>query len=337
MQIEFQATKDDYRKFLISYFFKRTLVIRSGLIIGLSLYIGSFKQSDQPFIVSFFLLKTVIIALILFVLIVLAPYIIAKINFKIKSRKINLTEHKTIETTSDGIIISAENENTFLNWEIIRNVGFNNGYLFVSSFTTNFYLIPSKAFLNDRDVNIFIAEIKSNIQKVRVGNKYRKIRKLYYWGLIGFIPNFGVISGIILIVKGIQFKKTIIILIGLGSILFTILFWKVFYPLIEPNGFKEISQMQLNALMKNVEFYKLQNGQYPDSLKQLLIDDKYATINDAIQLDKRRNNTYYNYENLGDKYLLFSSGQDGIPNTTDDFYPIFSPNDSSKIGFIRSK
>ena len=43
-------------------------------------------------------------------------------------------------------------------------------------------------------------------------------------------------------------------------------------------GFVDISEMQLNSLAKNIEFYKLQHGQYPDTLQQLLDDDKLAPM-----------------------------------------------------------
>jgi hypothetical protein len=93
--------------------------------------------------------------------------------------------------------------------------------------------------------------------------------------------------------------------------------------------------MQLNSLVKNVEFYKLQHGQYPDNLQQLLEDDKLAPITDAIQSVQGRENSYYNYQRSGNKYLLFSSGQDGLPNTKDDLYPQVTIGDSSKIGLVR--
>jgi hypothetical protein len=99
--------------------------------------------------------------------------------------------------------------------------------------------------------------------------------------------------------------------------------------------FADIAQMQLNSLTKNIEFYKLQHGQYPDRLEQLLDDDKLVPITDAIQLNQRRENSNYNYQKIGDKYLLFSSGQDGIPNTSDDLFPQIAVSDSTKIGLIK--
>ena len=95
--------------------------------------------------------------------------------------------------------------------------------------------------------------------------------------------------------------------------------------------------MQLNSLVKNIEFYKLQNGVYPDSLKQLLIDDKVAPIHDPIAGMKSKRDNYFNYRKVNDNYTLFSSGPDGIPNTKDDLYPIIIINDSSRIGFRKYK
>jgi hypothetical protein len=47
-----------------------------------------------------------------------------------------------------------------------------------------------------------------------------------------------------------------------------------------------------------------------------------------------KGNSYFNYERVGDKYRLFSSGEDGIPNTEDDLFPQVTITDSSKIGLI---
>jgi len=52
---------------------------------------------------------------------------------------------------------------------------------------------------------------------------------------------------------------------------------------VSKKGFEDISQMQINSLVKNIEFYKLVHGQYPDNLQQLLKDDKLAPIYDAAQ------------------------------------------------------
>lgn len=337
MQIEFQTTEEDYKNFLNSYFFKRNLVKRLALLIFLSLWIGSFKESGQVFILTTFLLKAFAAAILLFIVFVLIPYVSAKISFNKVFKTNLLTRPKTMVIDDEGVSIKTDDSNTFWKWETLKNAEITNGYLFISLFTNQFYLIPLNSFNSENQSINFLGVIKNYIQKVRGGNNFRKIRNLYYWGLVGFIPNFGVIAGIILIVKGIQYNKIKLILIGVADILFTVFFWMVIFPSLNSNGFKSFSQIRLNSLIKNVEFYKLQNGQYPDSLKQLLKEDKFAPITDIIQVDKNRQDIYYNYERVGSKYFLFSSGQDGIPNTKDDLYPAVSLTDSSKIGFIKSK
>jgi hypothetical protein len=168
-----------------------------------------------------------------------------------------------------------------------------------------------------------------------------KSKPPYLLGLICIIPLVGAFVGVGLLLYGlIRYKDKWLSIIGAAGILWTIivysaLFYAGTHASIFKKGFADISQMQLNSLVKNVEFYKLEYGQYPDSLQQLLNDDKLAPINDPIQGLQIKANSYYNYEKVGDKYLLFSSGQDGIPNTKDDLFPQVTITDSSKIGLLK--
>jgi hypothetical protein len=114
----------------------------------------------------------------------------------------------------------------------------------------------------------------------------------------------------------------------------SIIFFSACNPFNTPNmkqGFVQISKIQINQLVMHIEFYKLQYGHYPDSLPQLQETDGLVPVTDAAAGTKF---VYYNYEKIGDKYALFSSGTDGIPGTKDDFYPAISIPDSSKIGLI---
>ncbi len=162
----------------------------------------------------------------------------------------------------------------------------------------------------------------------------------YLLGLLCLIPLVGAFVGLGLLLYGLlKYKDKWLSIIGAAGIIWTIvvystLFYFGTHASIVKKGFAEISQMQLNTLVKNIEFYKLEHGQYPDNLKELLNDDKLAPINDPIQGLQIRQNSYYNYEKVGGKYILFSSGQDGIPNTKDDLYPQITITDSSKIGLI---
>jgi hypothetical protein len=167
-----------------------------------------------------------------------------------------------------------------------------------------------------------------------------KSKPPYLLGLLCLIPLVGAFVGLGLLLYGLlKYKDKWLSIIGAAGIVWTIivystLFYAGTHAAVFKKGFADISQMQLNSLVKNIEFYKLEYGQYPDSLKQLQNEDKLAPINDPIQGLQTRQNSYYNYEKVGDKYLLFSSGQDGIPNTEDDLFPQVTITDSSKIGLI---
>lgn len=167
-----------------------------------------------------------------------------------------------------------------------------------------------------------------------------KPRPPYLLGLLCIIPLIGAFVGFGLLLYGLlRYKDKWLSIIGAAGILWTILVYgTLFYAgkhaYVFKKGFEDISQMQLNSLIKDIEFYKLLHGNYPDNLKQLLVDDKLAPINDAVQGMNSNGNTYYNYEKIGSKYTVFSSGQDGIPNTKDDLFPQVALTDSSKIGLI---
>jgi hypothetical protein len=93
----------------------------------------------------------------------------------------------------------------------------------------------------------------------------------------------------------------------------------------------------LNDLVKTIEFYKLQNGAYPDSLVQVETKDSFTSIDDPLQSFKTKKSIPYQYHKVGNRYLLFSVGKDGVANTKDDIYPNINVADTSKVGFIRKK
>lgn len=165
----------------------------------------------------------------------------------------------------------------------------------------------------------------------------------YLLGLLCLIPLVGAFVGLGLLLYGLlKYKDKWLSIIGAAGILWTIivyssLFYAGTHASVFKKGFEDISQMQLNSLVKNIEFYKIEHGQYPDSLQQLLDDDKLAPINDAAQGMNTKGDSFYNYKRIGNKYLLFSSGQDGIPNTKDDLFPQVTITDSSKIGLIKQR
>jgi len=169
-------------------------------------------------------------------------------------------------------------------------------------------------------------------------------KPLYELGFLGLIPIVGFFVGFGLTLCGIvKYKDKKLIIIGIACMVVPIIFTAIVFSTLFYAGFKSDSgknlwgqhaQMDLNALVKEIEFYKLEHGQYPDSLQQLDIKDEFVVIWDPTQSMKNGKTKYFNYKNLGNKYLLFSSGVDGIPNTDDDIFPkIESINDN--IGWTK--
>ena len=159
----------------------------------------------------------------------------------------------------------------------------------------------------------------------------------YLLGLLGLMPFVGFFVGVALILYGIlKYKNKILIIIGIGCMLFSIFAYSAIYYVgfksdFGKKGWEQHAQMHLNALVKCVEYHKLENGHYPDSIQQLDTRDSFIFITDPTQLGK---NICFNYQNLGDKYLLFSSGTDGVPNTEDDIFPKVKP-DSQNVGWVK--
>ena len=185
-------------------------------------------------------------------------------------------------------------------------------------------------FKNQSNTNLTIENKNSN----------KVIKPPYLLGLLGFIPLVGFFVGVFLFFFGIlKYKDKKLTFIGIGCILFTILIYSTLYYVgfvsdFGKKGWDKNAEMALTTLVKHIEFFKLENGKYPDNLKQIESKNEFIFIVDPTQKADKDNPKYFNYKNLGEKYLLFSPGNDGIPNTKDDIYPIIKTN--NKIGWIKS-
>jgi hypothetical protein len=136
----------------------------------------------------------------------------------------------------------------------------------------------------------------------------------------------------------VRYKDKKLVLIGFAAILFTIAVYGLLFYFSEysATGRKmtaEIAQEQLNSLVKEVEFYKLQTGQYPDSLEQIQAYSKLAFIYDPLSTKATGNTKKFTYQRSGEQYSLHSVGIDMINNTEDDIYP---STDSKKTGLLKA-
>jgi len=150
-------------------------------------------------------------------------------------------------------------------------------------------------------------------------------KSLYKFGFIGLIPNFGLISGAILILQGFKRKDNKMKIIGLAGILFTPVFWYFFLNSdFHKDHIIQFTNIQLNEVVKDLEFYKSKNGHYPDSLAELKTQNKFFNdqepFNDEFDFKKLKPARFY-YKRVESDYILKSLGPDLILNTDDDIYP----------------
>ena len=169
------------------------------------------------------------------------------------------------------------------------------------------------------------------------------LKKYYWYGIFTMIPIVGLVIGILFLRKGIILKDRGLSLIGIFGVIITGVFFvgALFFSFYSKPGRArrvELAQYSLNDVMRDVEFYKLQFGYYPDSLQELKFVDTRAFIMDPLSQKEvfSKKLEYLQYKKIDSShYTLFSSGLDHIPHTSDDVYP-FVPNSSSgKSGLIK--
>lgn len=165
---------------------------------------------------------------------------------------------------------------------------------------------------------------------------------MYKRGWFGLIPLIGGFVGLSLILFGIfKYRNRKLILIGVAALLFTVAIYSSMYYYFEYSeqyrkDFSVFSQPKMNTLVKALEFYKIENGMYPDSLEEISATDQNIDIYDPILSGKPViNKKQFYFKKLGNKYLLFSFGVDRIPYTKDDIFPSQNLFDSSKTGLIK--
>jgi hypothetical protein len=169
----------------------------------------------------------------------------------------------------------------------------------------------------------------------------KSAKHLYSRGWLGLIPLIGGFAGLYLILLGIfKYRDRKLIIIGVAALLFTVLIYSSIYYYFNYStqarkDFSVFAQPAMDNLIKDIEFYKTDHGAYPDVLKQIITEDKFASIHDPIPGKQEINNGEFYYKKLDRKYYLFSSGIDKVPFTTDDIYPSSKYYDSTKTGLIR--
>ncbi len=341
MEVIIQKTKEDYQNFCKYYCFHRKLNQKLFTILLIALIFSADKDS---FVLTNYLIKFAIISTSLALVYFIIPYFISifRLNKALKTKRYSLGKTK-ITTTDSGINIESESFKALWTWETIKFIEISTDYIFLPlQNNKSSLIIPKTFFHSESEANTFFETIQSELLKAKGLLKIKSGRHLYYWGLIGLLPNFGAIAGLILLYKGLfNYKDKKLVIIGIADILFTILFWLVFtYEMNNGSGFADsdakFAQTQVNVLVKNIEFWKIQNGSYPDNIKQIENLEQFIWVNDPfLKTNSDDAKNFFHYYKIRDKYTLFSVGKDRLANTSDDIYPTITQGDTIKFGFVK--
>jgi hypothetical protein len=340
MEIVVETTEHDHNDFFRDYSLRRNLLQRLFILLIVDLILSAFIPISSAYLVNF-----------LFLGVILAPLFIGIPYFRLKTkiRKaydgiLSPTDLRTYKPFASGIEIAGEIPATFLRYEDIRQVGRTGNFIFLIPKFGGYYLLPVWCFSSMEEIEHFLRIVKNGIANTKgvAAKEPFTFKPGYLIGILCLIPVIGFFAGLVVLILGIvHYKDKVFIIMGAIGMLITIgIYGSMIYFVqtsgIVKDGFANIAQIQLNDLVKDIEFYKLQNGTYPDSLQQIQTKDSFTSIDDPTQaFNGNKKSITYQYRRKGNKYLLFSVGKDGKPNTSDDIYPNLSNADTSKLGFIR--
>jgi len=338
MNIEVELSEQDIEQFYKEYGFGRNWIGKAVIIFLIDLTIYAYLQ--------IFVVPTIVISLILFFPFFVIPYYVQRAKLK-RAFDGAVFKKKIYRPFASGIEINGEEGDAFLRYESVKNAGKTSRYLFLISSDGDYHILPKRCFPTLSEADRFLQLVRSGIGTVK-GVKIKEpfaFKPIYLVGVICLIPLIGAIAGVVLIILGIaHYKDRVFVFIGAFGIIFTVVVYgSLFYfsqnSDLAKSGFAQMAQSEINDLVKDIEFYKMQHGTYPDSLKQLVDKNSTISIYDVSQWDSKtgKDLPLYHYEKTGNKYLLCSPGLDGIMNTTDDIYPTLTNSDTSKLGFIRKK
>ena len=152
----------------------------------------------------------------------------------------------------------------------------------------------------------------------------------YIIGGMSFIPLIGVFFGVIALVWGVVTKHTKLKVVGSCGIAFTIILYSAlgYFGFVQEGGVyddlrSDLAKSQLTNVVKEIEFYKIQNGSYPESLEVLqnsLPENSMVFLYDPAQVSTDGKFYYYKLINES-SYHVRSYGRDGLINTSDDILP----------------
>ena len=340
MEVEFRLTREDYLEFIRYYIFQSRLAVKIILILFIcfaSISVPGVFSTTQTVINR---LLFVFVALLVWTFVV--PYARMRLGLdRSATKRPEIFWAQKISLDNDGIHRLRNGIATITRYDSISHVGMSAEFVYAIVPHSGYVVIPINSFQSMNEAVNFYGRIKGEYS--RLNGHAKKLKSLYSWGWFGLVPVFGGVFGLVLMLRGIfEFKDKRLVLIGTLGLSFTILVCSFINKIENNHDFTEnfimMSNYQMDELVKEVEFYKVQNGVYPDSLQQLNKQKAPTSVYDPFLsvgkgFDMHSTGTYH-YQNLGSKYTLFSVGPDGLPNTKDDIYPNLKINDTGKCGLV---
>jgi hypothetical protein len=341
MNISTTISKHEFKRILLkftinSYVLRKRTLGLALVYFFIALQYGSFTDNK---ILDYLLLYPLIGILLYGLYIALKYWSICQ-----KSLRLNYNENQSmsiyISAVNDGIQIKTSENESIVLWRNVLFAKKYENYIIIQLLDYSTFIIPFSLFETEEKKSEYVKSIEEGIIKIRGSLRVPYfIRPPYLIGVFCFIPLVGIFPSIILIISGIfHYKNKWLIVNGVLGIVFTIVFYSVAFPSIwnkkeQDKQWQSLSQSFLNNIVRDLEFYKVQHGHYPDNLTQLTESNKTLIISDPLQAGE--NQDLFNYELEGNNYKLYSSGLDKKVNTNDDIYPDIQ--DTLNIGLIRKK
>jgi hypothetical protein len=166
---------------------------------------------------------------------------------------------------------------------------------------------------------------------------------------LGFIPGIGIFFAVIAIIVGFAKLngggRRLIILGCLGIAFSAVLYGTLFYLSFVVRGgiFDELrgqlAKSTITNLVRNIEYYKVAKGQYPNSLLELqssLGTESFVFIHDPTIAPGSKEMSTFFYRLTGDRmhYYLRSVGLDQKPFTGDDILPNLPEQERLRTGLL---
>lgn len=158
-------------------------------------------------------------------------------------------------------------------------------------------------------------------------------------GFLAFVPILGGIVGFFLLLIGLTRKRRSYIILGIiGVTLTSAMVLYLNYYSKHRGVFDEAriydSKRRMKEIVKYLEFFRINTGNYPDSLQELTLPPTISPIDPIQQVQPDGANKGFYYKRIGNRYFFFSKGFDGKEFTIDDLYPPLEDVQINKIGII---